>query len=114
MRWTPRAWFANRAPLITWPTLLMLVAALASAHAQDPDRARSLAATCANCHGTTGQALGAMKPLAGQPADKIITLFSDYRAGRQKATVMHQIARGYDDAQVRLIAGWFAAQAPRP
>ena len=40
--------------------------------AQDAHLARNLAATCANCHGTNGQARGDMKPLAGVSADKII------------------------------------------
>ena len=28
-------------------------------------------------------------------------------------TIMHQIAKGYTDEQIRLIAGFFAAQQPR-
>jgi sulfide dehydrogenase cytochrome subunit len=90
-----------------------LVAA-APAWAQDALLARNLAATCANCHGTNGQARGEMKPLAGQSAEKIIAALADYKAGNQPATIMHQIAKGYTDAQIRLIAGYFAAQPARP
>jgi cytochrome subunit of sulfide dehydrogenase len=72
--------------------------------------ARNLAATCANCHGTNGQARGDMKPLAGLTAEKIIAMLNDYRNGNQPATIMHQIAKGYTDAQIKLIAGYFAAQ----
>ena len=86
-----------------------LVAA-APAWAQDALLARNLAATCANCHGTNGQARGEMKPLAGQSAEKIIAALADYKAGNQPATIMHQIAKGYTDEQMRLIAGYFAAQ----
>lgn len=75
--------------------------------------ARNLAATCANCHGTNGQARGDMKPLAGVAADKIIAMMNDYKAGNQPATIMHQIAKGYTDEQIRLIAGYFAAQQPK-
>jgi sulfide dehydrogenase cytochrome subunit len=82
--------------------------------AQDALLARNLAATCANCHGTNGQARGEMKPLAGQSAEKIIAALADYKAGNQPATIMHQIAKGYTDAQIRLIAGYFAAQPARP
>ena len=78
--------------------------------AQDPLLARNLAATCANCHGTNGQARGDMKPLAGQSAEKIVAAIADYRSGAQPATIMHQIAKGYTDEQIRLIAGYFAAQ----
>ena len=74
--------------------------------------ARNLAATCANCHGTNGQARGDMKPLAGVAADKIVAALADYRNGNQPATIMHQIAKGYTEEQIRLIAGYFAAQTP--
>ena len=83
----------------------------AAAH---PQLARNLAATCANCHGTNGQARGDMKPLAGMPADKLIALVNDYRNGNQPATIMHQIAKGYTDEQIRLVAAYFAAQPAKP
>lgn len=79
-------------------------------HAQDANLARNLAATCANCHGTHGQAKGDMKPLAGMTAEKIIALVADFKSGAQPATIMHQIAKGYTDEQIRLVAGYFAAQ----
>ena len=78
--------------------------------AQDVNLARNLAATCANCHGTNGQARGDMKPLAGVSADKIIAMLADYKSGAQPATIMHQIAKGYTDEQIKLVAAYFAAQ----
>jgi sulfide dehydrogenase cytochrome subunit len=81
--------------------------------APHPHLARNLAATCANCHGTNGNARGDMKPLAGVAADKIVAMMADYKAGNQPATIMHQIAKGYTDEQIKLIAGYFAAQQPR-
>ena len=84
------------------------------AQATDPLLARNLAATCANCHGTNGQAPSTIKPLAGMPADRLLALMADFRSGAQPATVMHQIAKGYSDEQLRLIAGYFAAQKARP
>ena len=78
--------------------------------AQDMQLARNLAATCANCHGTQGQARGDMKPLAGLPAEKIVAMLADFKSGAQPATVMHQIARGYSDEQIKLVALYFAAQ----
>jgi cytochrome c553 len=97
------------------PTLaLTALAALAAtgALAQDANLARNLAATCANCHGTNGQARGDMKPLAGVSADKIVAALADYKSGNQPATIMHQISKGYTDEQVKLIAAFFAAQKP--
>ena len=84
-----------------------------AAQAQDPHLARNLAATCANCHGTNGHAVGDMKPLAGVAAEKIIAQLADYKSGAQPATIMHQIAKGYTDEQIRLVAAYFAAQQPK-
>jgi cytochrome c553 len=84
-----------------------------SAMAQDAHLARNLAATCANCHGTNGHARGEMKPLAGLSAEKIIAALADYKSGAQPATIMHQIAKGYTDEQIKLIAAYFAAQPPK-
>jgi cytochrome c553 len=33
-----------------------------------------------------------------------------FRDGQRPATVMHQIAKGYSDAEIEAIAGWYAAQ----
>jgi sulfide dehydrogenase cytochrome subunit len=91
---------------------LVAVCAAAPAHAADAHLARNLAATCANCHGTNGQARGDMKPLAGMSADKMLAMLDDYRSGNQPATIMHQIVKGYTPDQLRLIAGYLAAQQP--
>ena len=88
--------------------LLLLVAP--GARAQDAHLARNLAATCANCHGTNGQARGEMKSLAGRSAPAIVALMGQYKTGSLPATVMHQIAKGYTDEQIALIAGYLAAQ----
>ena len=91
---------------------LALVCCAPVAQAQDVNLARNLAATCANCHGTNGNARGDMKPLAGVSADKIIAAIADYKSGNQPATIMHQISKGYTDEQIKLIAAYFAAQKP--
>lgn len=80
----------------------------------DPNLGRNLAATCANCHGTNGNARGDMKVLAGVSADKITAMMADYKSGNQPATIMHQIAKGYTEEQIKLIAAYFAAQKPAP
>jgi cytochrome c553 len=88
-----------------------LAAVLAAPAAQAQDvLARNLAATCANCHGTNGNARGDMKPLAGMPADKMLAMLADFRNGNQPATIMHQIVKGYTEEQLKLVAGFYAAQ----
>jgi len=94
---------------------VMLAAALAAlplaAHAQDNAAARSLAATCANCHGTDGRSVSPeVTPLAGFPKDLIVQRMNEFKNGKRPATVMHQLAKGYTDQQIDLIAGYLAAQ----
>jgi cytochrome subunit of sulfide dehydrogenase len=99
--------------MVRFGTVWMALAC-AAAQAQDSGlAARSLAATCANCHGTNGQARAEMPALAGRPAAEIVAAFTEFKNGSRAATVMHQIAKGYTDEQVRLLAGWFAAQPAR-
>ena len=99
-------------------SLAMLAALTASpwaaAQGSDVNLARNLAATCANCHGTNGLVRGQdVKGLAGVPAANIVALMAGYKAGTiQGTTIMHQIAKGYTDDQIKLIAGYFAAQKP--
>jgi len=77
-------------------------------------QARSLAATCAACHGTNGHAVAdsAIPGLAGRPAQELIQLLQAYQRGERPGTVMPQLAKGYDDAQIQLLARYFAAQRP--
>lgn len=91
---------------------LLLLLLCAPALAQDLNIGRSLAATCANCHGTNGRPRGqTMPPLAGMKDDVMLGLLADYRSGRQPGTVMPQIVKGYTYEQLRLVAAYFAAQA---
>jgi cytochrome subunit of sulfide dehydrogenase len=89
---------------------LSLVGISGIAQAQDPNLARNLAATCANCHGTNGHAIAGADSLAGEPADKTFQTVMDFRSGDKPATIMHQISKGYTEEQLRLIADFFAAQ----
>ena len=91
-----------------------LVLAAAPIAAQDAAalRIKALAATCANCHGTLGRAVeGAAVPgLAGMPAGYLVEQLKAFKTGTRPATVMHQLAKGYNDAQIDQIAAYFAAQ----
>lgn len=91
------------------------VAASALVHAPamaqvDASAARYIAANCANCHGTKGEAKGAMPSIAGQKREHIAAQMRAFRDGKRAATVMHQIAKGYTDAQIDAIAEFFARQ----
>ena len=88
-----------------------LACATPGALAQDT-ASRNLAAGCAICHGTQGKPApdAPLIPLAGLPQDHIATQMRAFRDGKRPASVMHQIAKGYSDAQIDAMAAWFAAQ----
>jgi cytochrome c553 len=94
---------------------IMLAAALAAtplwAGAQENAAARSLAATCGQCHGTDGRsATKEVTPLAGLPKEFIVAQMKAFKDGTRPATIMHQLAKGYTDPQIELMAAYFAAQ----
>ena len=74
-------------------------------------RTAQIAATCANCHGggVPLPATSVVPALAGLPPDAFVARMAAFRAGQREATVMHQIAKGLDAAQVERLAAWFAA-----
>ncbi len=72
---------------------------------------RSLAATCAACHGTDGNAARgfAMPRLAGLPQVYFVEQMRAFRDGTRPATVMQQVARGFTAAEIDALAAYFAA-----
>ncbi|NKI93930.1 cytochrome C [Rhizobacter sp. SG703] len=74
---------------------------------------RSLAATCAACHGTDGRppAGSAIAGLGGRDRDDLLARLIGFRDGTRAGTVMPQLAKGYTPDQLSQLAGWFAAQA---
>ena len=97
-----------------WIAAVVIAAApaLVAAQGQDALNMRSLAATCASCHGTNGRAAegSAVPSLAGTPSAQMIAQMAAFKAGTRSATVMHQLSKGYTDAQIVQLADYFAAQ----
>ena len=77
-----------------------------------PKGVQGMAANCAACHGTGGRAAAgsAVPGLAGRPAEEITQAMSQFKSGGRPATVMHQIAKGYSDAEIAALAAYFAKQ----
>jgi cytochrome subunit of sulfide dehydrogenase len=73
-----------------------------------------MAANCANCHGTNGNAQGTGSwPLAGKSKSYLIEQMAGFKSGTRQATIMHQIAKGYSDEQIAAMAEYFSQQKPR-
>lgn len=95
--------------------MIRTVAALATAllalpcAAQDM-QARTLAAACAICHGTDGRSAGGAEPLAGMQKPEFVRKMNEFRTGAKPATIMHQIAKGYNEPQIQSLAEYFSAQ----
>jgi cytochrome subunit of sulfide dehydrogenase len=89
-----------------------LAAGSAAAQSPDPQLARNLAATCANCHGTDGVSQGGTATLAGAGRAELAAKLAAFKSGAAPGTIMPQLAKGYSDAQLELVAAWFAQQQP--
>lgn len=85
-----------------------LSAWIAAPAAADPSR--NLAAACANCHGTDGRSLGVVPSLAGQSKTALLQSLREFRDGKKPATIMHQLAKGYNDAQLEMLSDFFSRQ----
>ena len=88
---------------------LSLLAAHAPARAAPP---AYLAPTGANSQGPAGRAAGGIPPLAGLAQALFIERMNTFKSGTRPATVMHQIAKGYTDEQIAVLARYFAQQKP--
>ncbi len=113
----PALAFARHAAVTTLiaASLVVLAAGITpSARAADAQAlyVKALSATCANCHGTQGKAQkdASVPGLAGMQAEVLVEQMQAFRNGTRPATIMHQIAKGYNDEQVRQLADYFARQ----
>ncbi len=85
----------------------MLAAGAAQVQA-DPS-AIMMANTCAGCHGTEGQSVGPASPnLAGMSESYFIDSMQAFKEGTRPATIMDRIAKGYTEAQIEAMGGYFA------
>jgi cytochrome c553 len=94
---------------------LAAMAAAPAALAQSAPEVRAgqtVAGTCANCHGTQGNARGAMPSIAGRERSYLVEQMKAFRDGKRAGTIMPQLAKGYTDEQVELVAAHFSRQKP--
>jgi sulfide dehydrogenase cytochrome subunit len=109
------------ASLIT-PSLWPLSGHADGVFAFSPEQAthvRTLAASCAACHGTQGNAMvkeagNASEEnnpvLAGRTREDLLSKLLGFRDGTRKATIMHQHSRGLSLEEIDMLATHFSMQ----
>jgi len=80
-----------------------------------PPHIRTLAGSCAACHGTNGNAAGnnaeyETKTLAGLESAYIVQRLTDFRSGARSSTVMHRHAKGLTTEEINQLADYFSRQ----
>lgn len=68
------------------------------------------AANCANCHGTDGKSTAAIPGIAGKDKAWLEEVLKAYKQGTRPATIMHQLAKGYTDEEIAILADYFSKQ----
>ena len=109
------------ASLIT-PSLWPLIGHSDGVVSFSPEQAthvRTLAASCAACHGTQGNAMvkeggNASEEnnpvLAGRTREDLLSKLLGFRDGTRKATIMHQHSRGLSLEEIDMLATHFSTQ----
>lgn len=105
---------------LVFPIILGAFMLFQNGFASEPEtpvaEAQMLANTCIACHGPAGASLGPASPnIAGLSEDYFIETMLAYQNDKRAATIMNRIARGYNNEEIRRLAGYFAKQpALRP
>lgn len=73
---------------------------------------RSLAASCAACHGTNGNSVGDTAKLAGKDKADFVAKMLAFKSGERAATVMHHHAKGLNSQEIDDLAEYFSTQIP--
>lgn len=107
--------------LLLFSLLTVPLAGYAADALPDNLHIRSLAASCAACHGTYGNTAhpAGLAPkgkatLAGMEKDHFIQQLNAFKNGERTSTVMHHHAKGLNAEEIQQLAAFFAAQNPKP
>ncbi|MBU3577791.1 c-type cytochrome [Polynucleobacter sp. UK-Kesae-W10] len=96
------------APTLALGLALSTLSAMSSAQTRDATALyqRGLAATCANCHGTDGKGVvnGGMPLINELSSEQMLGQLKAFKSGTREGTIMPQLAKGYSDEQLEIIA----------
>jgi len=79
-------------------------------NAESVTESAMLSITCNGCHGPDGKSTGAIPSIGGKSAEYIEKALLDFRDDKRPSTVMKRHAKGYSDAEIKLIAEYFASK----
>lgn len=102
--------------------MLLVLPLAGQADAPDnPVHIRTLASSCAACHGTQGNtkhpaniAPKNKATLAGMRRDHLVEQLNAFRDGKRSSTVMHHHAKGLTQQEIEQLAAYFSAQQAVP
>jgi cytochrome c553 len=94
---------------------LQPAAAAKTPAAGDKESGKQASASCAGCHGEQGVVSGspATPSLAGQDAQYLVAALQAYKAGSRSDETMKGMAAALDDATMKNLAAYYAAQQPK-
>jgi cytochrome c553 len=82
--------------------------------AGDKTAGKAAAANCSGCHGEDGVSASPATPsLAGQDAGYLVAALQAYKGGLRANDTMKALAASLDDAAMKNVAAFFAAQQPK-
>lgn len=100
----------KRHPVCLFFVFLCILLLPQSLQADEVSRAALLSYTCAGCHGTDGKSPGSIPSIPCSSSTELEKVLLSFREGKRFSTVMGRHIKAYSDAEIRLIAGFFASQ----
>ena len=86
----------------------LLTGAVSSPSSAQTPQPPLIAQACAGCHGQAGAGIGSVPKIAGYNRDLFIAQWAAFRAKQRPAAIMDRVATGYTDAEVAVLADYFA------
>ena len=99
----------TKATAICWGIASLFMSEAALARNIDT-HIRTLAASCAACHGTNGISVAALPSLAGLDENYFISKMKKYRASSHVSEIMVQHAKGLTEDEITGLAAYFSGQ----
>ena len=97
-------------PVVCLLAIAILLIIPVSSFADKVTEGAMLSITCNGCHGTDGHSTGAIPAITGKSSEYLEKAMTDFRDDKRPSTVMKRHAKGYSDAQIKLIAEYFSSK----